>query len=67
MWIGLNDRAEEDSWILHSSGMPAVYLNWMSGEPNNFGGSEDCAEMRRGGIWLDGKCSKSKYFVCEKR
>ena len=66
MWTGLNDRAEEGSWILHSSGMPAVYFNWIPGEPNNVGGSEDCAKLYHG-KWNDWKCSGFTYVMCEKR
>src|SRR6185503_8412841 len=43
-WIGLNDAASEGTFTW-SSGGPVTYTNWNAGEPNDFGGNEDYAEM----------------------
>ncbi len=42
LWIGLNDVAEEDTWVW-VNGEVATYQNWNTGEPNNSG---DQAVMR---------------------
>jgi hypothetical protein len=66
-WIGLNDRATEGSFEWED-GTPFSYSNWSSGEPNNSGGGEDCAQINRyhpSQTWNDEPCSNSFYFICE--
>ena len=44
-WIGLNHAVNENSWRWvngHGADTNAATL-WAPGEPNNFGGNEDCA------------------------
>ena len=66
LWIGLEDSAEEGTWVW-SSGKPVTYTAWASGEPNNAGvdgGAENCAWMyayhpsnqATPGQWNDGRC-----------
>jgi len=69
VWIGVNDRAAEGSWVT-SSGVPLAFTNWCSGEPNNLG-DEDCGELvcwrdRPCGCWNDGRCYADLLYVCEK-
>ncbi|XDV19177.1 hypothetical protein PO909_024712 [Leuciscus waleckii] len=54
IWIGLQRKWQ---W---SSGEPALYLNWGSGQPD---GRDDCAFMRNG-EWHDVSCSYSLTFIC---
>ncbi|XP_067303684.1 C-type mannose receptor 2-like [Pseudorasbora parva] len=58
VWIGLQ-RTSVNKWQW-SSGDPALYLNWGSGQPD---GKDECAFMRNG-QWYDGKCSDSWTFIC---
>ncbi|XP_048039453.1 macrophage mannose receptor 1-like [Megalobrama amblycephala] len=58
VWIGLQ-KTSVDKWQW-SSGDPALYLNWGSGQPD---GRDECAFMRDG-QWHDGKCSDSLTFIC---
>lgn len=76
-WIGLNDIANERTWVwdLYNSSRAATYTNWASGEPNDSGG-EDCVEilLRKGarpvgnaGEWNDISCTlRSVASVCKK-
>ncbi|XP_073725994.1 C-type mannose receptor 2-like [Misgurnus anguillicaudatus] len=61
VWIGLFS----DSWEW-SDKSESGFRYWMSGEPNNQGGSEDCTEVivTDPGHWIDVVCSYSRTFVC---
>jgi hypothetical protein len=63
-WIGLDDIAAEGHFVLTDGSAPA-YRNFGSGEPNNSGGAEDCAQMRDDEFWNDSACSSLLPFVCE--
>ncbi|GDX78720.1 hypothetical protein LBMAG42_05310 [Deltaproteobacteria bacterium] len=65
-WFGLNDRAAEGVYAW-DGGSDSPYTNWRAGEPNDFGGSEDCAwyATTGGGEWNDKDCSAMAYFVCQ--
>ncbi|XP_019633508.1 PREDICTED: uncharacterized protein LOC109476932 [Branchiostoma belcheri] len=67
-WIGLTDTDREGRWVfadgqtLASSG----YTNWNSGEPNDAGRIEDCAELYGSTHgWNDAQCSLAKGFICQ--
>jgi len=52
-WIGFND-VEIEGTFQWRSGEPVTFTNWNAGEPNDFGGAEDYAEMLGGnGQWND--------------
>ncbi len=65
-WFGFNDRGAEGtfSW---DGGSDSPYTNWRAGEPNDFGGSEDCTwyATTGGGQWNDKDCAATAYFACE--
>ena len=65
-WFGLNDISREGTFVW-SDGSTSTYTNWKSGEPNNAGGNEDCAQINRytDGTWNDEPCSSAFYFICE--
>ena len=72
-WIGASDNAVEGQWTwvtgpetgtlfwsgeYNGSLVPGQYANWNSGEPNNSGGDENCAEYYSGSSkWNDLPCS----------
>lgn len=57
----------EGAWQKATSQERQTYFNWRSGEPNSYGGQENCVEMHeRDGQWNDGVCTGHKSFICEK-
>ncbi|CAD7935455.1 unnamed protein product [Amoebophrya sp. A25] len=47
-------------------GLRLGYTHWNRGEPNNWGGHEDCMTMIANGRWNDLSCGHRLYFVCSK-
>jgi lectin-like protein/putative metal-binding protein len=76
IWLGGSDMTEgvwrwDDGaqfWQGASNGAPVsgLYSSWLSGEPNDDAGAEDCASMRTDGKWNDLGCSTSQAYVCER-
>uniref|UniRef100_A0A671NVG3 C-type mannose receptor 2-like n=2 Tax=Sinocyclocheilus anshuiensis TaxID=1608454 RepID=A0A671NVG3_9TELE len=58
VWIGLQ-KTGRDEWYW-SSGEPALYLNWATGEPE---GRDYCAMMLNG-EWHDLPCNYNQHFIC---
>ncbi|HEV8247963.1 MAG TPA: C-type lectin domain-containing protein [Polyangiaceae bacterium] len=66
-WMGLNDRQSEGQFAW-DSGSPVSYADWETGEPNDQGMSEDCAQLNRfypSQTWNDEPCSTTLRYVCE--
>ncbi|XP_044197759.1 type-2 ice-structuring protein-like [Thunnus albacares] len=65
-WIGGSDAQMEGDWQW-SDGSRLSYLNWCSGQPDNFF-DQDCLQINHGGnkCWDDTKCSRHLPFVCGK-
>jgi len=68
-WLGLRQPSKrEDVWVWQdgnfSLSIPGTYLNWNIGEPNDFGGKEDCASMNTDGMWNDLRCSTKRAALC---
>ena len=57
VWLGLDRSGSSFRWI---DGTHVSYQNWGHGEPNNYGGHENCAQMYKGGViagkWNDIVC-----------
>ena len=67
-WLGLYRNPKDKSRWLWVDGSSLTYTSWYSGEPNNSGGSEDCAEMfstSLGWKWNDAPCTTSYRYICE--
>ena len=62
-WIGLNDRATEDTFVW-ADGSTATYRNWGLGEPNN-SGNEDCVVLQEDMTWNDDDCPNRNPALCE--
>ena len=64
-WIGLTDVALEGTWRWQESLLETSYTNWITGEPNNQLGDENCACKRYNvfpdGKWNDANCSVKDY------
>jgi hypothetical protein len=65
-WIGANDRDAEGSF-LWPGGTPLTYEAFAPGQPDDFGGDQDCVGMRPDqGLWYDMRCDRQMSFVCER-
>ena len=68
LWIGANDLIKEGKWAWISDHSTIGYSNWKTGQPNNFGGKEDCGEIykQHSFTWNDAPCSEKHGYICEK-
>ncbi|XP_076618754.1 hemolymph lipopolysaccharide-binding protein-like [Colletes latitarsis] len=71
LWTGVHNRFDDRDWVTLAgeSVESAGYAHWRSGEPNNAGGNEHCATMRRNvrdDFGMDDRdCGIWYQFVCE--
>jgi cysteine-rich repeat protein len=68
-WIGLSDISVEGTFVW-ANGEPFSYTSWNGGEPNNFGGGEDCVESieedpSQTDDWNDLGCNNTRPYLCE--
>ncbi|XP_051947942.1 C-type mannose receptor 2-like [Xyrauchen texanus] len=62
-WIGLF----RDSWMWSDkTTVNASSLKWLSGQPDNFLGDENCAAVDFLGMMSDTSCSELLFFACNK-
>ncbi|MEE2757901.1 MAG: acyltransferase family protein [Myxococcota bacterium] len=65
-WFDLSDRKREGVWV-DSDGVALSYSKWAPEQPDNEGGSEDCAQNNyNAGRWNDVHCKRRLPFVCER-
>ena len=64
--IGATDTYSEGTWVTYD-GQTLPYSDWASGEPNNSGFAEHCAQFYSGpgSHWNDGRCNTSAYAIVE--
>ncbi|XP_013396998.1 C-type mannose receptor 2 [Lingula anatina] len=65
-WCGLNDLQTDGKWIW-SDDTPydAKIVNWAPGEPNNWGGNEDCAIVIGNAQMNDLSCEWKLPYICK--
>ena len=67
LWIGLDDRETEGTFLWVDSSAPEVTA-WREGEPNDHGEGEDCVAYTGSGAdrgWNDYPCDTQRGFLCE--
>ncbi|XP_041652996.1 asialoglycoprotein receptor 2-like isoform X2 [Cheilinus undulatus] len=67
-WIGLTDIASEGTWKW-VDGTNATTTFWKPGQPDSYGGDQDCVQIVQGGEagdWNDKGCHFPNVCVCEK-
>ena len=64
-WLGLNDLGTEAAYQW-SDGSNYDYLNWDSGEPNDYHRQENCIHLiRTNGKWNDQHCQRKLSYICK--
>nr|CAA91440.2 C-type lectin-like protein [Girardia tigrina] len=65
-WMNGNDIAIEGTWV-DTENKPLVYKNWYKGEPNNWGGNQNClvAAYHPNEMWFDIGCNTLNSVICE--
>ena len=67
-WIDANDKNQEGVWTWRG-GEKLSYTHWFPGEPNDYGGEEDCGMARfaskKDSGWNDVSCESKLAVVCE--
>ncbi|CAG2185630.1 unnamed protein product [Mytilus edulis] len=63
--IGAHDIHNEGTWRWISDNSAVDYTNWVGGQPDDFGGNEDCAELWKAAsyLWNDRPCSSLLRYI----
>ena len=65
-WIGYTDAVHEGTWATVDN-LPSPWFNWDSGQPNNWRGFENCAEIgwiNSNYLWNDDDCNAYRKAIC---
>lgn len=63
VWINANDKKYANTFVFNLD-MDVMAPFWGAGEPNDFGGNEDCAVQRSDGLWNDLNCASAQRIAC---
>lgn len=67
-WLGGHDVTQEGKWIWEDDEpIDSDVMDWAPGEPNNYGGGQDCLGIGHGRRlqWDDKSCGSKLEFVCQ--
>jgi hypothetical protein len=64
MWIGYTDQNHENKFEA-IDGTQVWYHQWQDGEPNNWGGNQDCVQLLSNNQIDDCGCGDAKRFICK--
>ncbi|ROL28506.1 Neurocan core protein [Anabarilius grahami] len=64
-WIGLYDDVNSWRWSFQNESI--TFTKWDKHQPNNFGGNQDCVELRSSGYWRDKSCDFRCVIVCQSK
>ncbi|XP_037102269.1 galactose-specific lectin nattectin-like [Syngnathus acus] len=62
-WIGVHDGITEGKFI-RIDGSKSKFFDFRAGQPDDFGGDEDCVEIDDEGQWNDETCTDTQDFLC---
>ena len=65
IYLGYSDRKRTKNDFRHVyTGSPAKWLNWEPGQPNDWGGYEDCVVVYKDNVMRDDNCETENDVVC---
>ncbi|XP_037810576.1 C-type lectin 37Db-like [Lucilia sericata] len=67
-WLSASDQDVEGQWYWYNTGEVIIYANWDAGQPDNYKGNENCAQLlKNGGKYKmnDVHCGLRQYYICE--
>nr|XP_021181374.2 C-type mannose receptor 2 [Helicoverpa armigera] len=68
MYLGITDAISEGTFVtVDGKNIASVFNKWISGEPNDLHGGEDCAVLSSGGGMNDVSCRNHFNFMCKKK
>ena len=62
LWLGIDDIDVEGTFQ-YATGGNLVFTNWKAGQPDNYGGAQNCVYMYLG--WDDEYCVNKHASICE--
>ena len=65
-WIGIHDKVNEGHFVYASDKSPIEWNKWSKGQPNSYGGDQDCVIVRYDDdfYWDDRQCDDLRSFAC---
>ena len=64
LWLGINDIDIEGTFQ-YATGGNLAFTHWLGGQPDDYGGAQDCVDSRILGNWDDVQCDQIYASICE--